>query len=118
MSGLGRGVEKHADRKAGRCALPLLYAPEKSARFLQSWLPNAIFYGYEIEPEWAEQARLLAGCIVTTSDCRQMHYPNNYIAAICTSPTYANRLADHHEARDNSPRPPHLSPHTRPAAQP
>ena len=26
MSGLGRGVEKHADRKAGRCALPLLYA--------------------------------------------------------------------------------------------
>jgi hypothetical protein len=25
MSGLGRGVEKHADRKAGRCALPLLY---------------------------------------------------------------------------------------------
>ena len=23
MSGLGRGVEKHADRKAGRCALPL-----------------------------------------------------------------------------------------------
>ena len=24
--------------------------------------------------------------------------------AICTSPTYANRLADHHEARDNSPR--------------
>ena len=27
MSGLGRGVEKHADRKAGRCVLPLLYAP-------------------------------------------------------------------------------------------
>ena len=70
---------------------------------LQSWLPNAIFYGYEIEPEWAEQARA-AGCIVTTGDCRQMHYPNNYITAICTSPTYANRLADHHEARDNSPR--------------
>ena len=70
---------------------------------LQSWLPNAIFYGYEIEPEWAEQARA-AGCIVTTGDCRQMHYPNNYITAICTSPTYANRLADHHAARDNSPR--------------
>lgn len=25
MSGLGRGVGKHAGRKAGRCALPLLY---------------------------------------------------------------------------------------------
>jgi tRNA G10 N-methylase Trm11 len=70
---------------------------------LQPWLPQAIFYGYEIEPEWAEQARA-AGCIVNTGDCRHMHYPSNYITAICTSPTYANRMADHHEARDASPR--------------
>jgi hypothetical protein len=28
MSGSVRGVRKHADRKAGRCALPLLYVLE------------------------------------------------------------------------------------------
>ena len=64
---------------------------------------HAEFYGYEIEPEWAEQARA-AGCITTTGDSRQMHYPDAMFDAICTSPTYGNRMADHHEARDASPR--------------
>ena len=70
---------------------------------LRAWLPNAEFYGYEIEPEWAEQARA-AGCTCTTGDSRQMHYPDAMFDAICTSPTYGNRMADHHEARDASPR--------------
>ena len=30
---------------------------------LRAWLPQAEFYGYEIEPEWAEQARA-AGCVM------------------------------------------------------
>ena len=70
---------------------------------LRAWLPQAEFYGYEIEPEWAEQARA-AGCACTTGDSRQMHYPDAMFDAICTSPTYGNRMADHHEARDASPR--------------
>jgi SAM-dependent methyltransferase len=65
--------------------------------------PQAEFYGYEIEPEWAEQARA-AGCACTTGDSRHMHYPDATFDAICTSPTYGNRMADHHEARDASPR--------------
>ena len=77
-------------------------APARS-RACASWLPQAEFYGYEIEPEWAEQARA-AGCNVTTGDSRQMHYPDAMFDAICTSPTYGNRMADHHEARDASPR--------------
>ena len=70
---------------------------------LRSWLPTAEFYGYEIENEWAEEARA-AGCTCTTGDSRQMHYPDAMFDAICTSPTYGNRMADHHEARDTSPR--------------
>jgi tRNA G10 N-methylase Trm11 len=70
---------------------------------LRPWLPTAEFYGYEIEDEWAEEARA-AGCACTTGDCRQMHYPDAMFDAICTSPTYGNRMADHHEARDASPR--------------
>ena len=40
----------------------------------------------------------------TTGDSGQMHYPDVTFDAICTSPTYGNRMADHHEARDGSPR--------------
>ena len=64
---------------------------------LRAWFPQAEFYGYEIEPEWAEQARANGLC-VTTGDSRQMHYPDAMFDAICTSPTYGNRMADHHEA--------------------
>ena len=81
---------------------------------LHAWLPKAEFYGYEIEPEWAEQARA-AGCACTTGDSRQMHYPDAMFDAICTSPTYGNRMADHHEAPRRQPAP-HLSPRARPAA--
>jgi DNA modification methylase len=39
-----------------------------------------------------------------------MHNPAAMFDAICTSPTYGNRMADHHEARDGSPR--HTDRHT------
>ena len=70
---------------------------------LRAWLPQAEFYGYEIEAEWAEEARA-ASCACTTGDSRHMHYPDAMFDAICTSPTYGNRMADHHTARDASPR--------------
>lgn len=70
---------------------------------LRRWLPQAEFYGYEIEPEWALQA-CAAGCCCTRGDARFLHYPADTFDAVCTSPTYGNRMADHHAARDNSPR--------------
>jgi len=43
----------------------------------------------EIEPEWAK----ISGAIV--GDATAMPFPDNYFDAVCTSPTYGNRMADH-----------------------
>ena len=88
---------------AGRAKILDPFAGTGKIARLRSWLPQAEFFGYEIEPEWADQARE-AGCVCTTGDSRQMHYPDDMFDAICTSPTYGNRMADHHNARDGSPR--------------
>jgi tRNA G10 N-methylase Trm11 len=66
---------------------------------LRQWLPEARFFGYEIEHEWADQART-AGCRCITGDSRHMVYGRDTFDAICTSATYGNRMADHHEARE------------------
>jgi DNA modification methylase len=56
-------------------------------------------YGIEIEPEWASMhPRTLCG------DSTKMGFADAFFDAICTSPTYGNRMADHHEAKDNSKR--------------
>ena len=56
-------------------------------------------YGIEIEPEWADMhPRNVCG------DSTKMSFSTAFFDAICTSPTYGNRMADSHQAKDNSKR--------------
>ncbi len=56
-------------------------------------------YGIEIEPEWANMhPRTICG------DSTKMSFENGTVDAVCTSPTYGNRMADNHHAKDKSKR--------------
>jgi SAM-dependent methyltransferase len=61
-------------------------------------LPNDTL-GVEIEPEWA---RSHPGTV--NADALALPFPDDTFDAIVTSPTYGNRLADSHNARDGSVR--------------
>jgi len=50
----------------------------------------------EVEPEWAMQC----GGLAVVSDAQHLPFPDHTFEAIATSPTYGNRMADHHNARD------------------
>lgn len=52
----------------------------------------------EIEPEWAA----IQGA--TVGDALALPWPDNHFDAVVTSPTYGNRMADHHRAKDKSKR--------------
>ena len=55
--------------------------------------------GVELEPEWAEMHdRTVIG------DATDLDFEDNSFDAICTSPSYGNRMADHHNAQDGSHR--------------
>lgn len=71
------------------------YLPEDTTKILdpfagtgklKSIRPNCVLL--EIEPEWAE----INGAVV--GDATDMPFYNDCFAAICTSPTYGNRMAD------------------------
>src|SRR5690606_19530624 len=66
---------------------------------LLAWMPAAQVEAVEIEPEWAA-----ADPRITLGSALALPWPAGTFDAICTSPTYANRMADHHEARDASRR--------------
>jgi len=53
----------------------------------------------EIEPEWAASHPL-----TKVGNALHVDVPDDHYDVICTSPTYGNRMADHHEARDDSKR--------------
>jgi hypothetical protein len=53
----------------------------------------------EIEPEWAD---MHPNTIV--GNALALDFPDASFDALVTSPTYGNRLADHHEAKDGSKR--------------
>lgn len=54
--------------------------------------------GVELEPEWANLSPY-----TVAGNALALPFPDDEFDAICTSPTYGNRLADHHNASD-----PHL----------
>jgi len=55
--------------------------------------------GIEIEPEWAAMNDR-----TICADATHLPFADNTFDAICTSPTYGNRMADHHNAKDGSKR--------------
>lgn len=60
--------------------------------------PRRVFLN-EIEPEWAR-----AGKADTIGNALCLPYKDQVFDAIATSPTWANRLADHHNPKDGSVR--------------
>jgi SAM-dependent methyltransferase len=55
--------------------------------------------GIELEPEWAELHE-----DTEIGDARELPFRDRSFDAICTSPTFGNRMADHHDAYDASTR--------------
>lgn len=53
--------------------------------------------GVEIEPEWASLSPM-----TIVGNAVKLPFGDKVFDAIATSPTYGNRMADHHEARDGS----------------
>lgn len=66
---------------------------------------NGKIYANDIENEWIELGRDKCD-VLSCLDAENLQdiYPMNFFDAICTSPTYGNRMADHHNARDGSKR--------------
>jgi SAM-dependent methyltransferase len=55
--------------------------------------------GVELEPEWADQHP-----DTIPGDALALPFPDESFPAIATSPTYGNRMADNHDAKDGSHR--------------
>lgn len=66
---------------------------------LREYCPDVDIYCVEIEKEWADlHPETIHG------DFFKVDLPTSFFDTIITSPTYGNRMADHHNARDGSKR--------------
>ena len=66
---------------------------------LEALLPGAQIEAIEIEPEWAAMHPK-----TTLGNALALPWPSAHFDAVVTSPTYGNRMADHHNAKDGSRR--------------
>jgi tRNA G10 N-methylase Trm11 len=66
---------------------------------LEQWVDGARVDCVELEPEWAAMHPR-----TTLGNALALPWPDGTFDAICTSPTYGNRMADHHAAKDASKR--------------
>lgn len=74
----------------------LVLDPFAGSGKLRLAVPGAVLV--EIEYPWAKLAGGIQG------DALSLPFAAGTFDAVCTSPTYGNRMADHHEARDKSRR--------------
>ncbi len=86
------GRQRVLDPMAGTCKLTEI----------RSFGYEGEIYCNEIEPEWAQLGEGKA--IISEDDAANLHFADDFFDAICTSPTYGNRMADHHNAMDGSKR--------------
>lgn len=61
-------------------------------------------YSNELESEWALQGYENGCDVITMDDAESMAWEDGFFDAVCTSPTYGNRMADSHHAKDGSKR--------------
>lgn len=61
--------------------------------------PGLLTFGVEIEPEWAT-----CHPMTEVGDARALRFDDDTFDCICTSPVFGNRMADHHDAKDDSKR--------------
>ena len=66
---------------------------------LEQWVDGAQVDCVEIEPEWCAMHPR-----TTLGNALALPWPADTFDAVCTSPTYANRMSDHHHAKDASKR--------------
>lgn len=66
---------------------------------------TGIVYANDIEAEWIELGRDKCD-VISSMDAEYLSsiYTEGFFDAVCTSPTYGNRMADHHNAKDGSKR--------------
>lgn len=92
-----RSLIPHFEQMLGGSRIKVL-DPFAGTGYIFDLLPQYDWTGIEIE-EWPNRHPL-----VQQGNALHLPFEKEYFDAVITSPTYANRLADHHEARDGSKR--------------
>ncbi len=79
----------------GGHVLDIFAGTGKIHQLREEWITT----GIEIEAEWANMHRY-----TMQGDATELTFWSNHFDAICTSPTYGNRMADKYDGRDGSKR--------------